>query len=201
MAGKVTFVNKSNTGQSFKLNLFGSAKNCVKVSNLLAVFKASVVVMADGSLMEADDDGLSVDTFKPGSTHIITIVPAQGQGQLLLPCFLLLLFLSMAFHCRLQIPSIFYLCFLNKGLEITVLPPHSPLVDCLTEPAHFAFHFCHCRLQSLSTFYLHFLNKGSGGHRFFCPPLCGLSYRANTACSAASSSRSIGYSTSAMLGY
>ncbi|CAK9875772.1 unnamed protein product [Sphagnum jensenii] len=79
MAGKVTFVNKSNTGQSFKLNLFGSAKNCVKVSNLLAVFKASVVVMADGSLMEADDDGLSVDTFKPGSTHIITIVPAQGQ--------------------------------------------------------------------------------------------------------------------------
>jgi hypothetical protein len=49
------------------------------VSNLLAVFKASVVVMADGSLMEADDDGLSVDTFKPGSTHIITIVPAQGQ--------------------------------------------------------------------------------------------------------------------------
>jgi hypothetical protein len=125
MAGKVTFVNKSNTGQSFKLNLFGSAKNCVKVSNLLAVFKASVVVMADGSLMEADDDGLSVDTFKPGSTHIITIVPAQGQGQLLLPCFL---FLSMAFHCRWQIPSTFYLCFLNKGLEITLLlPPSLPL--------------------------------------------------------------------------
>jgi hypothetical protein len=107
MAGKVTFVNKSNTGQSFKLNLFGSAKNCVKVSNLLAVFKASVVVMADGSLMEADDDGLSVDTFKPGSTHIITIVPAQGQGQLLLPfAFFFFPWLFIA-DCKSLLPSIF----------------------------------------------------------------------------------------------
>ncbi len=128
MAGKVTFVNKSNAGQSFKLNLFGSAKNCVKVSNLLAVFKASVVVMADGSLMEADDDGLSVDTFKPGSTHIITIVPAQGQGQLLLPCFLLL---SFSFHgFSLQIANPFYLLSLFLGQRIgdhTAPPPALPL--------------------------------------------------------------------------
>lgn len=94
----------------------------------------------------------------------------KGKVSFCFLAFFCFLFLPMAFHCRLQIPSTFYLCFLNKGLEITLLPPPSPLVDCLTEPALFSFHFCHCRLQSLSTFYLHFLNKGSGGHRFFCPP-------------------------------
>lgn len=152
MAGKVTFVNKSNTGQSFKLNLFGSAKNCVKVSNLLAVFKASVVVMADGSLMEADDDGLSVDTFKPGSTHIITIVPAQGQGQLLLPCFLLLSFSSHGFS--LQIANPFYLLslFLEQGIGDHTAPPTLPPCGLSYRACTFFFPFL--SLQIAIPFYI-----------------------------------------------
>jgi hypothetical protein len=78
MASKVTFVNQNNKAQSFKVNLFGPARNRIKVVNVLAVFKASVVVMGDGSIMEADDSGLSMDTFKAGSTYTIAIVPIQG---------------------------------------------------------------------------------------------------------------------------
>jgi hypothetical protein len=58
MVSKVTFVNQNNKVQSFKVNLFGPARNRIKVANVLAVFKASVVVMGDGSIMEADDNGL-----------------------------------------------------------------------------------------------------------------------------------------------
>jgi hypothetical protein len=81
MAFKVTFVNQNNKVQSFKVNLFGPARNRIKVANILAVFKASVVVMGDGSIMEADDNGLSMDTFTAGSTYTITIVPIHESKQ------------------------------------------------------------------------------------------------------------------------
>jgi hypothetical protein len=81
MALKVTFVNQNNKVQSFKVNLFGPARNRIKVANVLAVFKASVVVMGDGSIMEADDNGLSMDTFTAGSTYTITIVPIHESKQ------------------------------------------------------------------------------------------------------------------------
>ncbi|CAM6014830.1 unnamed protein product [Sphagnum balticum] len=81
MAFKVTFVNQNNRVQSFKVNLFGPTRNRIKVANVLAVFKASVVVMGDGSIMEADDNGLSMDTFTAGSTYTITIVPIHESKQ------------------------------------------------------------------------------------------------------------------------
>lgn len=81
MALKVTFVNQNNKVQSFKVNLFGPARNRIKVANVLVVFKASVVVMGDGSIMEADDNGLSMDTFTAGSTYTITIVPIHESKQ------------------------------------------------------------------------------------------------------------------------
>lgn len=83
MAAKVTFVNKSNKTQTFKVNLFGDEKNRVKVSNLLAVFKASLAIMSDGSIVESDEDGLSMDTFKSGSMHSISIVPLPGYSHFL----------------------------------------------------------------------------------------------------------------------
>jgi hypothetical protein len=49
MIAKVTFVNKHNENQSFKVNLFGQNKNRVKVSNILTIFKATVTIMFDGS--------------------------------------------------------------------------------------------------------------------------------------------------------
>jgi hypothetical protein len=44
MTTKVTFVNKHNEDQTFKVNLFGPNKNRVKVSNVLAIFKATVAI-------------------------------------------------------------------------------------------------------------------------------------------------------------
>jgi hypothetical protein len=73
MARKVTLVNKDDTSQSFKVNLFGPEKNRVKVANVLTAFKSSMAVMDDGSLMEADEDGLSMDTFIAGSTYILSL--------------------------------------------------------------------------------------------------------------------------------
>jgi hypothetical protein len=77
MAAKVIFVNQNDKAQSFKVNLFGPEKNRVKVANVLAVFKSSVAIMGDGSIMEADDDGLSMDTFVAGGTYSLSLVP-QG---------------------------------------------------------------------------------------------------------------------------
>ena len=77
MAAKVIFINQNDKTQSFKVNLFGPGRNRVKVANVLAVFKASVAIMGDGSIMEADDDGLSMDTFNSGATYTITCL-SQG---------------------------------------------------------------------------------------------------------------------------
>jgi hypothetical protein len=48
MTAKVTFVNKHNESQTFKVNIFGPNKNHVKVNNVLAIFKATVTIMFDG---------------------------------------------------------------------------------------------------------------------------------------------------------
>nr|PNR39257.1 hypothetical protein PHYPA_019535 [Physcomitrium patens] len=81
MAAKVTFTNLNQKSQSFKVNLFGPEKNRVKVNNVLAVFKASVAIMGDGSIMEADDDGLSMDTFVAGGTYALSLVPQGTSGE------------------------------------------------------------------------------------------------------------------------
>nr|XP_024387448.1 uncharacterized protein LOC112287971 isoform X1 [Physcomitrium patens]PNR46579.1 hypothetical protein PHYPA_013698 [Physcomitrium patens] len=82
MAGKVTFVNSLNESQSFKVNLFGTDKNRVRVSNVLAVFKSPTVIMGDGSILEADDSGLSMDYFSPGSVNFVTVIPAAYQEKM-----------------------------------------------------------------------------------------------------------------------
>lgn len=84
MAAKVVFVNHNDKSQSLKANLFGPEKNRVKVANVLAGFKSSMAIMGDGSIMEADDDGLSMDTFVAGATYMLSLVP-QGLGSS--PCF------------------------------------------------------------------------------------------------------------------
>lgn len=95
MAAKVTFTNLNQKSQSFKVNLFGPEKNRVKVNNVLAVFKASVAIMGDGSIMEADDDGLSMDTFVAGGTYALSLVP---QGLFSSPCFALFLIHVIGFQ-------------------------------------------------------------------------------------------------------
>ncbi|KAG0603575.1 hypothetical protein M758_10G103900 [Ceratodon purpureus] len=79
MAAKIIFVNQDDKAQSFKANLFGPEKNRVRVANVLAAFKSSVAIMEDGSTMEADDDGLSMDTFVAGGTYNLSLVP-QEEG-------------------------------------------------------------------------------------------------------------------------
>jgi hypothetical protein len=84
MTTKVTFVKKHNEDQTFKINLFGPNKNRVKVSNVLAIFKAIVVIMFDGNMMEADDFGLSMDCFDSRSRHVITLISTLDLGNFLL---------------------------------------------------------------------------------------------------------------------
>lgn len=67
-------MKKHNEDQTFKINLFGPNKNRVKVSNVLAIFKAIVVIMFDGNMMEVDDFGLSMDCFDFRSRHVITLI-------------------------------------------------------------------------------------------------------------------------------
>ena len=82
MAGKVTLVNQDDISQSFKVNLFGPRKNRVKVANVLTAFKSSMAVMADESLMEADEDGLSMDTFIAGSTYTLSLEQLERPSML-----------------------------------------------------------------------------------------------------------------------
>ncbi|CAM6051380.1 unnamed protein product [Sphagnum compactum] len=79
MASTITFVNKNNSAQSLKFHLFGPAQNRINVTNVLNGLKASVVFMEDDIVMEADDNGLSVDTFTTGSTYTVTIIPIHGR--------------------------------------------------------------------------------------------------------------------------
>ncbi|CAK9261234.1 unnamed protein product [Sphagnum jensenii] len=75
MASKITLVNKNNSAQSLKFHLFGPAQNRINVANVLNGFKASAVFMEDDTLMEADDNVLSVDTFTTRSTYTVIIIP------------------------------------------------------------------------------------------------------------------------------
>jgi hypothetical protein len=55
----------------------------VKVSNVLAIFKASITIVFDGNMMEADDLGLNMDYFDSGSRHVITLIPTLDLGNFL----------------------------------------------------------------------------------------------------------------------
>jgi hypothetical protein len=95
MTTKVTFVNKHNEDQTFKVNLFGPNKNRVKVNNVLAIFKATVAIRSDGNMMEANDLGLNMDYFDFGSRHDITLILALDPGNFLLNIFINLSFLFL----------------------------------------------------------------------------------------------------------
>ncbi len=75
MAAKVTFVNRDDKSQIFKMNLFGPDKKRVKVANILACLNSKMAIMEDGCILEADDDGLSMDTFDAGATYMLSLVP------------------------------------------------------------------------------------------------------------------------------
>jgi len=83
MIAKVTFVNKHNEDQTFKVNPFGPNKNYVKVSNVLVIFKASIAITSNGSMMEVDDLGLSKDCFDYGSRHVIIFIPTLEPSNFL----------------------------------------------------------------------------------------------------------------------
>jgi hypothetical protein len=103
MTTKVTFVNKHNEDQTFKVNLFGPNKNRVKVNNVLVIFKATIAIMSDGNMMEADDLGLNMDCFDSGSRHVIILIPALDLGNFLLKTFINLSFLFLAQFFSLNI--------------------------------------------------------------------------------------------------
>jgi hypothetical protein len=92
MTTKVTFVNKYNENQTFKVNLFGPTKNGVKVNNVLAIFKAIVNIMSDGYRMEANDLGLTMDCFDSRSRHVITLILTLDLGN-----FLLIFLINLSF--------------------------------------------------------------------------------------------------------
>ena len=76
MAAKVTFVNRDDKSQILKVNLFGPVKKRVKVVNILvACLNSKMAIMEDGCILEADDDGLSMDTFDAGGTYMLSLVP------------------------------------------------------------------------------------------------------------------------------
>jgi len=103
MIAKVTFVNKHNEDQTFKVNFFGPNKNYVKVSNVLVIFKATVAIMSNGSMMEVDDLGLSMDYFDFRSRHVITLILALDLGNFLSKIFINLSFLFLLQSLSLNI--------------------------------------------------------------------------------------------------
>ncbi len=103
MTTKVTFVNKHNEDQTFKVNLFGPKKNYVKVSNFLVIFKATVAIMSNGSMRETDDLGLSMDYFDSRSRHVITLISALDPSNFLSKIFINLSFLFLVQNLSLDI--------------------------------------------------------------------------------------------------
>jgi hypothetical protein len=103
MTTKVTFVNKYNENQTFKVSLFGPNKNRVKISNVLAIFKATIAIMSNDNMMEADDLGLNMDSFDSGSKHVIILIPALDLGNFLLKTFINLSFLFLVQNLSLNI--------------------------------------------------------------------------------------------------
>jgi len=103
MTTKVTFVNKHNEDQTFKVNLFGPNKSCVKGSNVLAIFKATFTIMSNGNMMEADDLGLNMDYFDSGSRHVITFISALDPSNFVSKIFINLSFLFLVQNLSLNI--------------------------------------------------------------------------------------------------
>jgi hypothetical protein len=97
------FVNKHNEDQTFKVNLFGPNKSCVKVSNVLAICKATLTIMSNGSMMEANDLGLNMDYFDFGSRHVITFISALDLGNFLSKILINLSFLFLVQSLSLNI--------------------------------------------------------------------------------------------------
>jgi hypothetical protein len=95
MIAKMTFLKKHNEDQTLKLNVFGPNKNHVKVNNILAIFKTSIAIMFDGSMMEANELGLSMDYFDFGSKHVITSIPTLDPNNFLSKIFINLSFLFL----------------------------------------------------------------------------------------------------------
>ena len=77
---KVSFYNKADESMVFKVNLVGTSKNQVRVANLLTAFKADLVILEDGSILESDEEGFSVDTFNAGVSFGITIVAQKHKN-------------------------------------------------------------------------------------------------------------------------
>jgi hypothetical protein len=83
MAGTVTFEAEDNGG-SIDFNLFGPEKNRVKVDNMLKYFYLEVAVVGR-TMLEARDDGLSVNTFEEGKLISLLIHLLLDLLQNLLP--------------------------------------------------------------------------------------------------------------------
>jgi hypothetical protein len=83
--------------------LFGPNKKRVKISNVLAIFKATVAIMSHDSMMEANDLGLSMDSFDFGSRHVITLIPTLDPSNFLLKTFINLSFLFLVQNLSLNI--------------------------------------------------------------------------------------------------
>jgi len=79
MAEKVIFVADHNKSLTFKFNMFGNLKNQVKVGSVLSAFKTTFATLEDGSVLEADDNGLSVDIFEGGKTYKICFDSREGK--------------------------------------------------------------------------------------------------------------------------
>jgi hypothetical protein len=75
----------------------------VKVSNVLVIFKATVAIMSNGSMMEANDLGLSMDYFDSRSRHVITLIPALDPRNFLSKTFINLSFLFLGQSLSLNI--------------------------------------------------------------------------------------------------
>jgi hypothetical protein len=93
MIANLTFVKKHNEDQTFKVNMFGPNKNHVKVNNILVIFNAFIAIMFDGSMMEVDELGLSMDYFDFGSRHVIIVIPTLDPSNFLSKMFINLSFL------------------------------------------------------------------------------------------------------------
>ncbi len=93
----MTFVKKHNEDQTLKVNMFGPNKNHVKVNNVLAIFNASIAIIFYGSMMEADEFGLSMDYFDFGSRHVIIGIPTLDPNN-----FLSKIFINLSFQFLVQ---------------------------------------------------------------------------------------------------
>jgi hypothetical protein len=82
MIANVTFVKKHNEDQTLKV-MFGPNKNHVKVNNVLVIFKASIAILCDGSIMEANELGLNMDYLDFGSRHVITNISTLDPNNFL----------------------------------------------------------------------------------------------------------------------